>query len=198
MVRSTGRHHAVQTGMINKTHLHGPPNPQKSPGAVWGKARYRLGQPLTQTTRCVFKQPLQTNRATIISKCKKETNETTLNQTKPNKQAIKQKPNTPSMLLQSSKTFPAPQPSSDSAAEELRIAGAAAHRSRRSRHRMHVPPSDGPALGWLQNRTGKMGGGGPSAGSVVLELLERLRAISWFSRLVRCFFTIKFHIADVY
>ena len=84
MVRSTGRHHAVQTGMINKTHLHGPPNPQKSPGAVWGKARYRLGQPLTQTTRCVFKQPLQTNRATIISKCKKETNETTLNQTKPN------------------------------------------------------------------------------------------------------------------
>ena len=128
--------------------------------------------PPTQTTRCVFKQPLQPNRATIISNPREshsipssrsspKKKQTKPNQTKP----LKQKPNTPSMLLQSSKNL-------HSTAAELRFCSRRAphRRSHRSRHRKHVPPPDGPALGHgFRIGPDGMGGGGPSAGSVVFE-----------------------------
>ena len=69
------------------------------------------------------------------------------------------------MLLQSSKNL-------HSTAAELRFCSRRAphRRSHRSRHRKHVPPPDGPALGHgFRIGPDGMGGGGPSAGSVVFE-----------------------------
>ena len=151
--------------------------------------------PPTQTTRCVFKQPLQPNRATIISN-PRESHSIPSSRSSPKKKQTKPNQTKPNHLNKNQthlpcssnpqKTSTAPQPSSDSAAEELRIAGATeagiASTCRR-RTDLHLGmASESDPMGWGEE------------GHQLVPLFSNgmvWGGISWsFSRLVRCFFTI--------